>query len=371
MIKEVFRSIAAITAVTLMSAMCVGAVTVDPKDTVTSDAALNYAAEVITDKYSDYYTIHDVAVNVLNTTVENGIVERYVEINFGRKLLADEASDLPYVAGSIDAMTQLNGNLATEGSAVDVYVADLINELEKEYIGKIQSTSVYAYVSAPNVLNMGTPYEEQCEVWVEDMNGDKVSPDVLAPDSAELMYQKGQETVSRIASGVDAMNANVTINDDIKSYDRVDARDYARNWSCALELTEDHETCHNPNYDFYDGERGGDCANFVSQCLYEGGLPTDTTWYKNSATWVRGADICNYVEDNNLFFKSENEMKAFAGSIIRWSTDHHVGLVDQNDTVTMTFCAHNKCRRSYPWTGQSVYFFVPYWDSYADTWTEY
>lgn len=369
--KEALRSVAAMTAITLLSSMCVSADTVDHLRTATPNAALNYAAEVITDKYSDYYTIHDVAVNVLNTTVENGIVERYVEISFGRKLLADEASDLPYVAGSIDAVAQLNGNLATENSAVDIYVSDLISELEKEYIGKIQSTSVYAYVSAPTVFNMNTPYEEQCEVWVEDMNGDKVSPDVLAPDTAELMYQKGQETVSRIASRADVMNENTTINDDIRSYDRVEARDYARTWSCTLGLTEDHATCHNPDYDFYDGDRGSDCANFVSQCLYEGGLPTDTTWYKDSATWVRGADICNYVKDNNLFFECENEMKAFAGSIIRWSINHHVGLVDQNDTVTMTFCAHSKCRRSCPWTGESVYFFVPYWDSYADTWTEY
>ena len=376
--KKALRFIILILTVVSLIATCVSATTADDVGIRTTNVALNYAAEVITDQYSDYYTIHDVVVNVLDTTMKNGKIEYYVEINFGRKLLADEASELPYIAGSMAAKAQINAELSAAVSAVDTHVTNLITELENEYIGKIQKTSVYAYVSVPTVLNMTISLEDQCEVWIENMNGIRVEPNTISPSSAEVMYQKGQIDVNRIVSEVNSIitsgaiihDVNTTINNNITLYDRIDARDYAREWSCTLGLTEDHETCHNPEYDFYDGDRGGDCANFVSQCLYEGGLPTDTTWYKDSATWVRGADLCDYVEDENLFFQSDDDYKAFAGSIIRWSVNNHVGLVDQNDTVTMTFCAHNKCRNSCPWAGEDVYFFIPYWDSYANDWTE-
>ena len=45
-------------------ATCVSATTADDVGIRTTNVALNYAAEVITDQYSDYYTIHDVVVNV-------------------------------------------------------------------------------------------------------------------------------------------------------------------------------------------------------------------------------------------------------------------------------------------------------------------
>ena len=36
----------------------------------------------------------------------------------------------------------------------------------------------------------------------------------------------------------------------------------------------------------------------------------------------------------------------------------------------MTFCAHTRCRRSCPWTGEKVDFYIPYWDSYEGDWTK-
>lgn len=81
------------------------------------------------------------------------------------------------------------------------------------------------------------------------------------------------------------------------------------------------------------------------------------------------------MTNNGLFFHSTNEKKAFAGSIINWLNSDgtnagHIGIVDQNDTATMTFCAHTKCRHSCPWTGETVDFYIPYWDSYYNQWTQ-
>jgi len=55
------------------------------------------------------------------------------------------------------------------------------------------------------------------------------------------------------------------------SYDRIVARDYAN----------EHWDSFNTSEYPYLGDMGGDCANFVSQCLHAGGFPMDTNggWY--------------------------------------------------------------------------------------------
>ena len=41
------------------------------------------------------------------------------------------------------------------------------------------------------------------------------------------------------------------------------------------------------NHDYHDyRNEGGDCCNFVSQCLYAGGLPWTSTWFPNSVAWI-------------------------------------------------------------------------------------
>ena len=51
------------------------------------------------------------------------------------------------------------------------------------------------------------------------------------------------------------------------TYNRTKAVEYAHNWAFAR------------NREYYSySDRSGDCANFVSQCLYEGGLPKTSEW---------------------------------------------------------------------------------------------
>lgn len=69
------------------------------------------------------------------------------------------------------------------------------------------------------------------------------------------------------------------------------------NRSDAAEYAQDYAKSYNPNYPNYNN-MGGDCTNFVSQCVYDGGMPmrvgsTDAYWYYNSSgrspSWA-GAD---------------------------------------------------------------------------------
>lgn len=87
-------------------------------------------------------------------------------------------------------------------------------------------------------------------------------------------------------------------------YDRAAAVDYARQWALSR----------NPEWADYSGS-GGNCQNFVSQCLLAGGIPMDTTggavwkWYGRSpnnragasgrsASWTGVEGFLSYVRGN-------------------------------------------------------------------------
>lgn len=55
-------------------------------------------------------------------------------------------------------------------------------------------------------------------------------------------------------------------------------------YDAAVEYAYDWWDDHNPDYSNWDGN-GGDCANFVSQCLYAGGKPMKGTDRESASCW--------------------------------------------------------------------------------------
>ncbi len=58
-------------------------------------------------------------------------------------------------------------------------------------------------------------------------------------------------------------------------------------------------------YNSYKG-KGGDCANFVSQCLYAGGFPTDSNWYKHSVAWINVMRQIKHFKNYGTFLSADN-----------------------------------------------------------------
>ena len=89
-------------------------------------------------------------------------------------------------------------------------------------------------------------------------------------------------------------------NKNMIEYDRSKAVDYARKW--ALDR--------NPQYTDYENY-GGDCTNFISQCILYSGLPSDTEgidvlekWYWNndkdrSPSWTSAESLYRYIINNH------------------------------------------------------------------------
>lgn len=74
-------------------------------------------------------------------------------------------------------------------------------------------------------------------------------------------------------------------------YDREKAIQYAKKWS-----DPDNQGNFHPDFermDEYGSDRGGDCANFVSQLLHAGGLRMNDEWYYEKGSFIRKIPILN------------------------------------------------------------------------------
>lgn len=88
------------------------------------------------------------------------------------------------------------------------------------------------------------------------------------------------EIMQRIESTSDVAPNAVTV------YSPIAAANYAQTYA---NCTTGHD-----GYSYFSD---GDCANFVSQCLKEGGLATTSTWYVNSVVWKSSTKLRTFLKD--------------------------------------------------------------------------
>lgn len=82
----------------------------------------------------------------------------------------------------------------------------------------------------------------------------------------------------------------------------------------------------NRNYNYYSGRN---CANFVSQCLVAGGIPTNSTWKNTSYAFVNCTGLKNYFVNNyKVTYKSNPSASNIkAGDVIYTNGGSHVMFV--------------------------------------------
>ena len=203
--------------------------------------------------------------------------------------------------GSVSNASKLNMDAAT-GPVSEADLAFAANQEEEKYIAKL--------VSNKTGVQLDTSDWETCLEYLE-ANYDTIMADD-AIDSAKVeSYVEGYKILkednklAEITGGIEATGANPGL----ANYDVNKVTEYiANNWER-----------YNPDYPCFTGW-GGDCANFVSQCLYAGGMQMVgsnasrfSNWFcrtnvaeefsKTSSTW-RGAEaFASYWSKNALEYK--------------------------------------------------------------------
>lgn len=124
---------------------------------------------------------------------------------------------------------------------------------------------------------------------------------------------------------------------------------------------------YNPAYYYYDN----DCCNFVSQCLYAGGLSMNSTWKtttntsgspvqdtnisKSTTTWIRVAELAPYLNTKGFITKRiTSASQGVAGNLLYWlaadgySSNHIMMIAGKNASGQIIVNGHNSDMYKYP-----------------------
>ncbi len=112
---------------------------------------------------------------------------------------------------------------------------------------------------------------------------------------------------------------------------------------------------YNPEYRDFNGH-GGDCTNFTSQCIYAGGIPTDSTWEPYTYAWVNADGSMNYFSSNyGKKLRRVTASQVYPGSLLyldRYDDEsyyHSLICVGTNSAGTPIINCHTADRYHMPW----------------------
>ena len=316
--------------------------------------AQNAIEQFFRESDKDLYSLVGFRFDDGEVTQSDGSVQYKTTVTVSERLKAQSVEEMPYIAGYLDelgassyatmaasdkaelakstfGLDQDVTLTAAQQNVVDTFVQsmDATVEMFDEYIGETSDFTYHIKVSAPvaepdNITLTG----------LDEFDND-VNINEYELRSYDDIYRNGAEDAQ---AAVQSMMVSPTwvatkINN-YNSYNRIAARDYAyKYWSS-----------YNPAYTSYKGN-GGDCANFVSQCIHAGGIPTDATWKADSVSWIRASAVPSYMVNKGYATKT-SYTNATAGSFAYTSSGAgHIVLVSINDGAKIAYTAHTTDRK--------------------------
>lgn len=125
------------------------------------------------------------------------------------------------------------------------------------------------------------------------------------------------------------------------------------NADTAVSYARQYALSYNSAYNSYKG-KGGDCANFVSQCLFAGGLSTDATWKPYTTAWNGANALRIYLRDNKkytCYAKGNISLSNISIGDLLWEVGSdgtgfgHVTIVTSVSASGVTICGHTNDRK--------------------------
>ncbi len=302
----------------------------------------------------DLYSLVGFRFDDGEVTQSDGSVQYETTVTVSERLKAQSVEEMPYIAGYLDelgassyatmaasdkaelaksafGLDQDTALTEAQQNVVDTFVQsmDTTVEMFDEYIGETSDFTYHIKVSAPvaepdNITLTG----------LDEFDND-VNINEYELRSYDEIYRNGAEDAQAAVQSMMISPAWVATKiNNYNSYNRIAARDYAyKYWSS-----------YNPAYTSYKGN-GGDCANFVSQCLHAGGIPTDATWKADSVSWIRASAVPSYMVNKGYATKT-SYTNATAGSFAYTSSGAgHIVLVSINDGAKIAYTAHTTDRK--------------------------
>ena len=316
--------------------------------------AQNAIEQFFRESDKDLYSLVGFRFDDGEVTQSDGSVQYKTTVTVSERLKAQSVEEMPYIAGYLDELGAssystmaasdkaelakstfgLNQDTAlteAQQNVVDTFVQsmDATVEMFDEYIGETSDFTYHIKVSAP----VAEP-DSITLTGLDEFDND-VNINEYELRSYDEIYRNGAEDAQAAVQSMMISPAWVATKiNNYNSYNRIAARDYAyKYWSS-----------YNPAYTSYKGN-GGDCANFVSQCIHAGGIPTDATWKADSVSWIRASAVPSYMVNKGYATKT-SYTNATAGSFAYTSSGAgHAVLVTINDGAKIAYTAHTTDRK--------------------------
>jgi len=354
-----------LSSVMMLSALSVGALALD--QTVPDDAAIGQLKNAAQDKIEGFFTESDKDLYTIvgfdfddSDVVQSGDAIQYeTTVTVSEKLKAQSVEDMPYVAGYLDELGVTSYSTMAESDkaalakdtfgldqdaaltdnqqdVVDAFInsMDATVEMFDEYIGETSDFTYRIKVSVPADALGSISSKDITLTGIDEFDND-VNIEEYELRSYDEIYNDGAEDAQVAVQNMMISPAWIATHiNNYNNYDRIAARDYAyKYWSS-----------YNPAYTNYRYD-GGDCANFVSQCIHAGGIPTDSTWKADSVSWIRASAVPTYMMNKGCATKT-SYTNATAGSFAYTTAGQgHIVLVTINDGAKIAYTAHTTDRK--------------------------
>lgn len=347
-----------------------------------TEADLIATAQPLLDAQSKFYNIVNEQVsNIERTAQADGTTDTTFDLTLFMLLKAKSVSDLPFVKGmlqQVDAATVDEGT-ATEIAkkiAQDPSIAAFANAAGAQS-SKVQSAGIPQIMAGVIATTIDT-YKEYIGNTSEfcynikvttDSNGKVVSVGTLAFDNyvpLEVFFPQSESAMMK--SGANEFKTNVlnalTQTSSLTvfpktiispAYKRLSARDYANRWTSTVTRSPYiDESKYNPAYTSQN-PNGGDCANYISQAMHEGGgVAEDSTWQPYTSAWNYVPSMRTYFRTTKAYWNTSTNASCAAGGVLILCTSggsaYHVVMCVLNDTVNKAFSGHNKDRKQMAYT---------------------
>ncbi|MBQ3391925.1 MAG: amidase domain-containing protein [Lachnospiraceae bacterium] len=230
----------------------------------------------------------------------------------------------------------LPGISVTDCSVQDGEVTVKVDEWVTQTYTEGQDTSV-ENVSAYRYYYTCTLAKDESGAWtVTDVTG-------TDRNFAWMEDAQVQEAMAGLADGQEqetAASGNGMYG--VASLELYGAVSYTYNPDKAVAYADKWATSRNPEYRQYPGV---DCCNFVSQCLYAGGMPKSDKWYPASYCWINCSGAIAHFKEYGTFMKAENGNVCKGNPVYYdWNSngvyDHTAICVGKNASGTPIVDAH-------------------------------
>lgn len=325
--------------------------------------SIDFVKDFVSNTYEGEYNLLEVNSDILSADVEGSTAQVVVKTNFVKMLVEEDVHDLPFIKGMTKSVVALEKARSTD-AALARYVLDEQVEAMSEYIGAQQEQNEIFRVS----FDVSDTDLSDATLEVLGLGDEYIPAEYFGPKSSAEQYMYGQIELQKnvdytkealaiaypevdvmSASALDTMAAKATV-----SYDRIAARNYANKYTS--ECGTSYNTAYwNPNYVWHTENGGVDCANYVSQAIYAGGIPKDNTWKPESTAWINtgknnSGGLTHYMV-NKGYFKASTQSACAAGGFMSHTDFSHVIFIVANDGKDLLFSSHTADRLKQSFAG--------------------